>query len=521
MERNHTTEHRVRTKRVGTALAAVLLTAGLALVPAGGAEAAALSCAQPNDAANTVPPTTSTVVSKATLTQANGTPAKAYAGTYLQQAVAHFGTTKYVAYYAAGTKALTVASSTNGTTWSFATPKDAAGKAVTLDAGADSHNDIAMAVDPTGGLHLMADMHSSAMQSWATTRAGDLTSLVFSNHLVMQPAFNASGARTDDEGYVTYPTFFDGPGGDLFLMWRSGWSNAGKTYIYRFTGGVWKPASTTGQGMVLNGWTGTQFSPYPATPYYNASDKTWNLVWTWQDDGTAASTSTVNAMKSADLKTWTTVGGTAVTAPVTYNNAATLVDPAGPGSGLRNSNIQPGIDPGGRLSIAYYEYVNGGTQLIVARPDGLRKNWLRSVVSKWTGTFDPASLADANAVFVSSGPTVDASGTMRVEYTCSGVVRRATLGNGSTTGSTKLVSDVPVKSGGVPAAVTAAEFPTTTPAYAGYRLTYRLASDPKLNSDGTRSTLKWESGSLRSDGSVPPESTYPATGSTLYLYTLK
>lgn len=502
-------------RRAVTAATAVVVALGIVLVPTTGAQAAALSCVRPGDGANTIP-VTATATGPTTLTAADGTPAKAYAGTYTPQAVAHSGDTDYVAYYAAGTRALTVAASTPSGAWQFATPTGADGRVVTLDAGADSHNDIAMAVDPAGGLHLLADMHSSAMQSWTSAPSGDLATMTFSDHLVMPVARNAAGVRTDDEGYVTYPTFFTGPGGALFLMWRSGWSNAGKTYVYGWVGGRWQPASSANQGMVLNGWTGSQYGPYPARPVYNPSDRTWNLVWTWQDDGTAASTSTVNAMKSTDLKTWTTIGGTVVPGPVTYGNAATVVDPAGPGSGLRNSNIQPGLDPGGRLAIAYYEFVGGGTQLVVARPDGLRKNWMRSTVSAWTGTFDPGSTGDPNAVFVSRGPTV-VGGSIVVDYTCAGQLRRATVGNGSATGSSKLLADAPVRSNGVPAAMTTSEFPTS----AGYRITWRTAADPVPDVSGATTVLQWESGSLRSDGSVPPESAYPVAGSTLRLWSIR
>jgi hypothetical protein len=448
------------------------------------------------------------------LLDANGNAAKAWAGFYVEQAVLSVGSTVHVGYFDAASRQLTIASRT-GTTgaWTFTTPVGPAGEPVRLSG--DTHNAIAMSADSRGGLHLFAGMHSSPMTYWHSAPGEGAAGLTFADHLVLTPSFNAAGVRTDDEGYVTYPRFLTARDGALHVTFRSGWSDAGKTYLYSFdpTTGSWSNA--LGSAALLDGWTGPGYSPYPAAPVYNPADGNYYLSWTWQENGSALSTSTVSMMRSRDLRTWTTVNGTAVATPVRYGATGPLVDAAPAGSGLINGNVRVGFDATGRATVAYTRTVSGSTVLTVARRDGLNKNWLQSDVSRWKGAYDLTDSSTLGILTLGSGTTPTGDGNrMRISYSCNGQSRSLLVDNGPFNGRSVFVSDSLLPAGELPAVVLRPEFGTSTPQTAVYRLIWRTAqtTDPR----GTL-VLKWEAGAMIVNGAEPQPGTFPAQGSTLLL----
>jgi hypothetical protein len=443
----------------------------------------------------------------------SGEPARAYAGYFVEQAVASVGETVHVGYYEARTKRLTIASRTGSSgPWSFTQPTVADGSPVVLDG--DTHNSITLVADPDGGLHLVANVHSSAMTYWSAPPGSGADGLAFADHLVITPRYNSAGVRTDDEGYVTYPRFFTGADGVFRLMFRAGWSDAGKTYLYEFDGVRRAWTNPLAGNALLDGWTGPGYSPYPETPVHNPADGMYYLAWTWQDTGSAASTSTVNMMRSADLRTWTAVGGAALDVPVRYGQPAALVDAAPEGSGLINGNIRAGVDSDGRPSLTYTRTVAGTTKLTVARRDGLNKNWVASDVSRWTGEYDVSDNSALGQLTLASGAVATGSGTtMTIGYQCNGQHRTAVVDKGKFHGQTLLVSDARVARDELPDALLVSEF-AGAPDAAAYRITRRATTTATAH--GTL-VVAWESGPMIVNGGAPDPGSYPEAGSTLFV----
>lgn len=469
-----------------------------------------LNCRQPGETPTAAQPLT-LVHAPETLRDASGTAATAYAGFFVEQAVLRSGALTVVAYYDAS-KRLTVASRTGSSgAWTFAQPKDGTGTPVVLDG--DSHNAIALTVDSSGALHMVANVHSSAMMYWRSTSGADPASLVFADHLVLQPSTSAAGTWTDDEGYVTYPRFFTAADGSLRLMFRGGWSDVGKTYLYAYDAAAKKWSNPLGGNALLDGWTGNGYSPYPDVPHYNPADGNYYLAYTWQESGRASSTSTVNLIRSTDLRTWTNVAGTPLTTPVHYSDADALVEDVPENSGLLNGNVRVGFDASGRPTVAYVREAATGTVLSLARRDGLNKSWIVNTVSRWTGHNDLTDETNLTRLTLSTG--ADASGTgseMTVRYRCNGEVRDLTVGDGKFNGQASFVADRAQSTGALPTAITAPEFPGSA-----YTLTYRTALTPVA--EGTL-VLKWEAGPMIANGAQPDPARYPAGGSTLLLATV-
>ncbi|TWT97639.1 hypothetical protein Pla108_17910 [Botrimarina colliarenosi] len=91
----------------------------------------------------------------------------------------------------------------------------------------DDHNVIAFGVDGDGYMHLSWGMHNDDLRYIKSTQP------------VTGAAPIAFGAEIDmvaplDEGLVTYPQFYDLPGGDLLFMYRTGGSGNGDTQVNRY-----------------------------------------------------------------------------------------------------------------------------------------------------------------------------------------------------------------------------------------------------------------------------------------------
>lgn len=468
------------------------------------AAAQTLDCRRPTDAGFVTQPP-SVLAGPEALVDSAGVAAKTFAGFYVAQAVVDAAGATYVGFFdAAG--ALTVGSRAHGTTsWTFMHPTDETGRPVVISG--DTHNNIVMTVDAGGLLHLFANMHSSPMRYWRSVSAADPTNLLFANHLVMEPRFNAAGVRVDDEGYVTYPKLFTTLDGSLRLMFRTGWSDAGKTYLYSFDQASLSWTNTLGAGALLDGFTGTKYSPYPDQVTYNPADGYYYLAYTWQDDGTAASTSTVNLIRSRDLSHWTNASGIALALPVRYGDTAALVEDVPTNSGLLNFNVKFGADVYGRPTVSYVRTQEGKTVLTVARRDGLNKNWVRNNVSAWAGFNDLSNAADLTHLSIDGLQT--SGTTMTIPYACNGERRVLTVGLGKYNGATVHLSDTPAPKRMLPDSLAATEFPGQ-----GFRITYRVAT--ALTSEGSL-ILKWEAGPMIATGGTPTPGTYPQQGSSLYL----
>lgn len=267
----------------------------------------------------------------------------------------------YAGYYDAN-RQLTIAQRDRaGTAWTY----------VKLDTwlGWDSHNYVAMAVDPAGQLHVMANMHSEPLIYFSTTGTGDARDLRRRPNMI----------GPDDEARVTYPMFLHDAGGRLMVKYRSGRSGSGDELYNVFdpTTHVWRrlldAPLASGEGKRNAYFVGPVLGP----------DKMFHVVWVWRDSPDAATNHDLSYARSRDLIHWERSDGVSLTLPITLGQAE-IVDPVPVRGGMINNNTVLGFDSAGRPIITYHKFdAAGDTQIYLARREAA--GWRRAQISRWKG----------------------------------------------------------------------------------------------------------------------------------------
>lgn len=265
---------------------------------------------------------------------------------------------QFVAFYDSN-RALTVGDRTLGsTTW----------KLVRLPTAVewDSHNDIVMAIDDDGFIHVAGNMHSSPLNYFRTTAALDIDS------------FQKLPMVGMNETACTYPQFFRSPGGQLVFMYRDGQSGNGNHIFnaYDTANKTWSrllgSALTDGEG---------QRNAYPVGPI-QGPDGLFHLVWVWRDTPDASTNHDLSYARTADLLNWQKAGGQAVALPMRLSTAE-IVDPVPAGGGMINNNTKVGFDAEMRPIVAYHKFdQSGNTQLYNARFEN--GAWVVHKTSEWS-----------------------------------------------------------------------------------------------------------------------------------------
>ncbi len=236
--------------------------------------------------------------------------------------------------------------------------------------GWDSHNDIVMAIDDDGYIHVAGNMHSSPLIYFRTSAPLDIDT------------FQQLSMTGQNEQSCTYPQFFRGPGGKLVFIYRDGSSGNGNHIFNEYSTGTktWSrllgTPLTDGEG---------QRNAYPVGPI-KGPDDLFHLVWVWRDTPDAATNHDLSYARSADLLSWTKASGQALTLPITLGTSE-VVDPVPAGGGMINNNTKVGFDTQNRPIIAYHKYdQNGKTQLYNARFEN--GSWVVHQTSQWDYRWD-------------------------------------------------------------------------------------------------------------------------------------
>jgi hypothetical protein len=267
----------------------------------------------------------------------------------------------YVGYYDAN-RQLTIAQRDRaGIAWTY----------VKLDTwlGWDSHNYVAMAVDPAGQLHVMANMHSEPLIYFRTTGSDDARDLRRRPNMI----------GPDDEARVTYPTFLHDAGGRLIVKYRSGRSGSGDEIYNVFDGATdaWRrlldTPLTSGEGRRNAYFVGPVLGP----------NGMFHVVWVWRDSPDAATNHDLSYARSRDLIHWERSDGVPLALPITLGQAE-VVDPVPVRGGMINNNTVLGFDSAGRPVITYHKFdAAGDTQVYLARREA--GGWRSVPVSRWKG----------------------------------------------------------------------------------------------------------------------------------------
>jgi hypothetical protein len=310
---------------------------------------------------------------------------------------------QFIAYYDAERRLMVTGRRLGETNWTRVHPEGVPvphRKRMSNVTGWDSHNYLAMTLDPDGCLHLAGNMHADPLVYYRTRKPFDLATLERIDRM--------TGER---EQRATYPSFFKNATGDLLFKYRDGGSGNGSD-LYN----IYNPATRSWRrlfdGPLLDGEG--ERSAYGTGPR-RGPDGLYHMVWMWRDTPDAMSNHTLSYARSHDLMTWARSDGKPIARPITMANAE-VIDAAKPGGGLVNMTYALGWDAAKRPVAAYHRYdTNGHSQIFVARANG-QGQWQTRQISDWQFRWEfPGGGSQVRQVSISS-PTSDADGNLIVGY---------------------------------------------------------------------------------------------------------
>lgn len=238
--------------------------------------------------------------------------------------------------------------------------------------GWDSHNDIAMAVDAGGHIHVSGNMHVDPLVYFRSTEPLDATTLQ-----------RVDGLLGRDEDAVTYPTFLQGPDGALVFAYRDGGSGDGRRLL-----NAYDPVTESWRRLLADPLLDGQgeMNAYPTGPV-RGPDGEYHLAWVWRDTPDAATNHDLSYARSPTLRDWQRADGTPLDLPITDDDGA-VVDPVPAGDGLLNSNVAIGFDGAGRPVLSYHKFdADGYTQVYNARLESASgENTDEGHIDAWTIT---------------------------------------------------------------------------------------------------------------------------------------
>lgn len=207
------------------------------------------------------------------------------------------GDTQYVAFYDAAARIVLGKRKLGTSAWQvFKTPY--------VGDASDAHKSISIAVDGAGYLHMVWNQHDSPLQYCRALRPG---SLELSDQLPM---------LNDKESRVTYPEFYNLPGGDLLFVYRDGSSGRGNLVLARYHVGLSKWSRV--QDKLIDG-ENTRSSYWQVAIEQNG---TIHLSWVWRETPDVATNHDVCYAKSLDGgRTWRKSSGERYQLPITAASA--------------------------------------------------------------------------------------------------------------------------------------------------------------------------------------------------------
>jgi hypothetical protein len=265
--------------------------------------------------------------------------------------------------------------------------------------GFDSHNYLTMAVDSMGHLHLSGNMHSDPLIYFRTTKPLEITSLVFVGRM--------TGV---DEGAVTYPRFFRGPGEQFLFRYRDGGSGNGSDYYNLYDPKTRRWSRLVSQS-VLDG-EGKR-NAYAQLPLLGPDDR-WHMIYMWRDTWDCETNHDLCYACSSDMIHWERSDGTPTALPITLATGE-IVDPSPIHGGLINMSQEIGFDHSHRPVLTYHRYdENGFSQAYAARREEGR--WRIRPLSKWTFRWNHQGGGSIIAEVTISPVTRTKDGELAVSY---------------------------------------------------------------------------------------------------------
>jgi hypothetical protein len=266
---------------------------------------------------------------------------------------------QYVAFYDADRHLTVAARSLADTRWEFfrlasAQPDPPRGpKQTSAVLGWDSHNNVVMAIDSVGHIHLAGNMHDNGLTYYRTHAPGAIST------------FEQVAAMTGrDEDRCTYPLFMTLADGRLVFRYRSGQSGNGDWImnVYDTATQTWRRHVDT---LLFDG-QGKQ-SAYPLAPV-QGPDGFFHVSWVWREAADCSMNHDLCYARTRDFIHWETAGGELLSLPLTLSTPGVTVDPVPVKGGILNGTGRVGFDSKQRPVISYPKYdADGNSQAHLAR----------------------------------------------------------------------------------------------------------------------------------------------------------
>lgn len=273
------------------------------------------------------------------------------------------GTRQYVAYYDK-LRRMTVASrSLDSRQWQY--------QILPSRVGWDSHNDITMAVDRDGHLHVSGNMHNVPLIYFRTNQPGEISTL------------KQLGMTGEEENRACYPRFLTDAQDELIFGYRHGGSGNGKRIFNKYDRGSrsWSRLLDT---PLLDGEG--ERNAYPLGPIRGPNGK-FHIVWVWRDTPDCSTNNHLSYACSDDLIHWESAAGRGVDLPLTLGERALWVDPIPSGGGIINGCESIAFDTANRPIITYHKSdANGHMQIYATRFE--KGRWLPHVLTDWKKPID-------------------------------------------------------------------------------------------------------------------------------------
>ncbi|NSL24029.1 BNR repeat-containing protein [Agrobacterium tumefaciens] len=229
--------------------------------------------------------------------------------------------------------------------------------------GWDGHNNIVMAFDTRGRLHIAGNMHDSRLVYGRSFKANSISDV------------EMQGMVGVDEDSVTYPNFAVTPDGSLSFLYRNGTSGDGGWYVNVFNGLEWRRAV---DGKIFAATSrGRTTSAYPS-PFVIGPDGFANISIVWRRKLDVKTNYAISFVKTRDFIHWFDHNGNALKLPIGPEDDD-VIENTGEERGLLNSQ-RVGASADGQPIVAYTRYGSDGKNaIILARPNG--KIWKKSIIA--------------------------------------------------------------------------------------------------------------------------------------------
>ena len=246
---------------------------------------------------------------------------------------------QYAVYWDANREPRIAAKPSTLTTWTSVSLASVAGNPLAAPVVLDSHNNIVVAVDGDGYIHVSGNHHTHPLRYIRSANPYDIS------------AWIRPGMVGTEEQNVTYPQFVRVADGDLLFFYRDGGSGNGDHLINRYD------TATKTWSRVTRFLKGAAPVAPDQCAYINriarSADGTLHVFYMWRESGDETTNTDLSYIKSVDDGvTWRTVSGEVQALPITPSNTAPRILAGNPGGLINQSGAS--VDSNGIPHTAFW-----------------------------------------------------------------------------------------------------------------------------------------------------------------------